>query len=155
MNPSSPSLQTRRKEFTQKLDHPYRPQQRPRRPWVQAATSALIGFGLMGMILGVWTPLPGYAVSGGGLDYAGIDISGQDFANGNYKGKDFTQGMYYVWPMGILNLPDKNHLTDFLLATNVWLAFYFFCSNSTKSSPRLPNFPTVIYKDVAFTRHSK
>lgn len=32
------------------------------------------------------------AVSGGGLDYAGIDISGQDFSNGNYKGKDFTQG---------------------------------------------------------------
>lgn len=31
------------------------------------------------------------AVSGGGLDYAGLDISGQDFSNGNYKGKDFTQ----------------------------------------------------------------
>ena len=32
-----------------------------------------------------------WAVSGGGLDYAGIDISGRDFSNGNYKGKDFTQ----------------------------------------------------------------
>eukprot|EP00804_Cyclotella_cryptica_P011670 CCRYP_019687-RB/>CCRYP_019687-RB protein AED:0.04 eAED:0.04 QI:48/1/1/1/1/1/2/651/125 len=32
-----------------------------------------------------------WAVSGGGLDYAGIDITGQDFSNGNYKGKDFTQ----------------------------------------------------------------
>jgi hypothetical protein len=32
------------------------------------------------------------AVSGGGLDYAGIDISGQDFSNAIYKGKDFTQG---------------------------------------------------------------
>ena len=32
------------------------------------------------------------AVSGGGLDYAGLDLSGQDFSNGNYKGKDFTQG---------------------------------------------------------------
>jgi hypothetical protein len=31
------------------------------------------------------------AVSGGGLDYAGLDISNQDFSNGNYKGKDFTQ----------------------------------------------------------------
>lgn len=31
------------------------------------------------------------AVSGGGLDYANIDITGQDFSNGNYKGKDFTQ----------------------------------------------------------------
>jgi hypothetical protein len=33
-----------------------------------------------------------FAVSGGGLDFAGIDISGQDFSKGNYKGKDFTQG---------------------------------------------------------------
>jgi hypothetical protein len=32
------------------------------------------------------------AVSGGGLDYANMDITGQDFSNGLYKGKDFTQG---------------------------------------------------------------
>jgi len=32
-----------------------------------------------------------FAVSGGGLDYAGLDISNQDFSKGNYKGKDFTQ----------------------------------------------------------------
>ena len=32
-----------------------------------------------------------FAVAGGGLDYAGIDISNQDFSKGNYKGKDFTQ----------------------------------------------------------------
>ena len=31
------------------------------------------------------------AVSGGGLDYANLDITGQNFSNGNYKGKDFTQ----------------------------------------------------------------
>lgn len=31
------------------------------------------------------------AVSGGGLDFAGLDISNQDFSKGNYKGKDFTQ----------------------------------------------------------------
>ena len=33
------------------------------------------------------------AVSGGGLDFAGTDISGQDFSNNptDYKGKDFTQ----------------------------------------------------------------
>lgn len=37
-------------------------------------------------------PQPGAAVSGGGLDYAGTDISGQDFSISNaYKGKDFTQ----------------------------------------------------------------
>lgn len=32
-----------------------------------------------------------FAVSGGGLDFAGLDISNQDFSKGNYKGKDFTQ----------------------------------------------------------------
>eukprot|EP00569_Conticribra_weissflogii_P005802 CAMPEP_0171338654 /NCGR_PEP_ID=MMETSP0878-20121228/7456_1 /TAXON_ID=67004 /ORGANISM="Thalassiosira weissflogii, Strain CCMP1336" /LENGTH=243 /DNA_ID=CAMNT_0011840455 /DNA_START=30 /DNA_END=761 /DNA_ORIENTATION=- len=32
-----------------------------------------------------------WAVSGGGLDYANLDITGQDFSGGNYKGKDFTQ----------------------------------------------------------------
>ena len=34
------------------------------------------------------------AVSGGGLDYAGTDITGADFSKGtgDYKGKDFTQG---------------------------------------------------------------
>lgn len=43
-----------------------------------------------------FSPAASFAVSGGGLDYAGIDISGQDFSNGNYKGKDFTQGMLYL-----------------------------------------------------------
>eukprot|EP00956_Cyclotella_meneghiniana_P015629 scaffold24040_cov74-Cyclotella_meneghiniana.AAC.5 len=33
-----------------------------------------------------------WAVSGGGTDYASLDLTGQDFSNGNYKGKDFTQG---------------------------------------------------------------
>lgn len=37
-------------------------------------------------------PTTSFAVSGGGLDYANIDITGQDFSKGNYKGKDFTQG---------------------------------------------------------------
>lgn len=36
-------------------------------------------------------PFAANAVSGGGLDYAGLDISNQDFSKGNYKGKDFTQ----------------------------------------------------------------
>lgn len=35
--------------------------------------------------------LPANAVSGGGLDFANLDITGQDFSNSNYKGKDFTQ----------------------------------------------------------------
>ena len=37
-------------------------------------------------------PQAGIAVSGGGLDYANLDITGQDFSNSaQYKGKDFTQ----------------------------------------------------------------
>lgn len=35
--------------------------------------------------------LPANAVSGGGKDYANLDITGQDFANQNYRGKDFSQ----------------------------------------------------------------
>ena len=37
-------------------------------------------------------PAASWAVSGGGLYFAGIDISGQDFSkSADYKGKDFTQ----------------------------------------------------------------
>lgn len=36
-------------------------------------------------------PLACGAVSGGGMDYANLNLTGQDFGNGNYKGKDFTQ----------------------------------------------------------------
>lgn len=45
-----------------------------------------------GLLLGCLAiPQMAGAVSGGGLDYANLDITGQDFSNGNYKGKDFTQ----------------------------------------------------------------
>lgn len=45
-----------------------------------------------GMLVGLLAvPQVASAVSGGGLDYANLDITGQDFSNGNYKGKDFTQ----------------------------------------------------------------
>jgi uncharacterized protein YjbI with pentapeptide repeats len=46
------------------------------------ATALLVTFALS---------IPANAVSGGGLDFANLDITGQDFSNGNYKGKDFTQ----------------------------------------------------------------
>jgi hypothetical protein len=47
----------------------------------------------LALALTLSTALPCLAVSGGGLDFAGSDISGQDFSNSNsYKGKDFTQG---------------------------------------------------------------
>ena len=42
-----------------------------------------------------WTAAisPAVAVSGGGLDFANLDITASpNFANANFKGKDFTQG---------------------------------------------------------------
>jgi hypothetical protein len=39
----------------------------------------------------VLTPQAGFAVSGGGLDFAEMDITGKDFSSKNYSGKDFTQ----------------------------------------------------------------
>jgi hypothetical protein len=46
----------------------------------------------LALALTLSTAMPCLAVSGGGLDFAGTDISGQDFSNNSYKGKDFTQG---------------------------------------------------------------
>ena len=43
-------------------------------------------------MLGMFIPMAAFGVSGGGLDYANLDISSQNFSGGNYKGKDFTQG---------------------------------------------------------------
>lgn len=53
----------------------------------------LISGSILGLGLSVASVSPSLAVSGGGLDFAGIDISGQDFSNDSktYKGKDFTQ----------------------------------------------------------------
>jgi hypothetical protein len=53
--------------------------------------------------LALAVPAAAWAVSGGGLDYANLDISGStDFANGNFKGKDFTQGMYLCTVEGMV-----------------------------------------------------
>ncbi|CAM9592221.1 unnamed protein product [Ectocarpus sp. 12 AP-2014] len=35
-------------------------------------------------------PSPVAAISGGGLDYAGLNLTGQDLSNGKYKSKDFS-----------------------------------------------------------------
>eukprot|EP00535_Pseudo-nitzschia_heimii_P004613 CAMPEP_0197177548 /NCGR_PEP_ID=MMETSP1423-20130617/3112_1 /TAXON_ID=476441 /ORGANISM="Pseudo-nitzschia heimii, Strain UNC1101" /LENGTH=282 /DNA_ID=CAMNT_0042627107 /DNA_START=53 /DNA_END=901 /DNA_ORIENTATION=- len=56
-----------------------------RGPAFWAATAAALVVALAAL------PQVSLAVSGGGLDYAGLDISNQDFSKGNYKGKDFTQ----------------------------------------------------------------
>jgi hypothetical protein len=60
----------------------------PRRTLAVAASTAFL---LAAAALSTLST-PSRAVSGGGLDYANLDITGQDFSNGNYKGKDFTQG---------------------------------------------------------------
>jgi hypothetical protein len=71
--------------------------QEARRELARARTSSVAPFlqtTLMAVMLGFLVAIPqaGMAVSGGGLDYAGTDISGLDFSNSNaYKGKDFTQ----------------------------------------------------------------
>lgn len=64
---------------------------------------------LMTAFFTMLAPVAALAVSGGGLDYAGTDISGKDFSNGNYKGKDFTQGTY---------CPPKNFKNLHLFANN-------------------------------------
>lgn len=53
------------------------------------------------------SPFAAGAVSGGGLDFAGTDISGQDFSGGNYKGKDFTQGSYTIIAIAALTRRKK------------------------------------------------
>jgi hypothetical protein len=53
----------------------------------------IIATNLSFLLVLLTSPLVAHGVSGGGLDYAGTDISSQNFAGGNYKGKDFTQGM--------------------------------------------------------------
>jgi hypothetical protein len=57
-----------------------------------ASAFCTLAFGCCALMI---SPLGAGAVSGGGLDYANMDLSGQDFAGGNYKGKDFTQGTCY------------------------------------------------------------
>lgn len=56
-------------------------------PVKQIATNVAIS-----TMIGMFLPMVALGVSGGGLDYANLDISGQNFSEGNYKGKDFTQG---------------------------------------------------------------
>jgi uncharacterized protein YjbI with pentapeptide repeats len=62
---------------------------------------------------------PAAAVSGGGLDYAGIDISGQDFSNSKaYKGKDFTQTLAKATNFSNSNLQGCRFYKAFLVNTN-------------------------------------
>jgi hypothetical protein len=63
----------------------------PAPSWNAPVRVALCAFSIVALSLTLSPGVAG-AVSGGGLDYANLDITGQDFSNGVYKGKDFTQG---------------------------------------------------------------
>jgi hypothetical protein len=58
-------------------------------PSVSTALQTVLTVVILSLLVAI--PQAGIAVSGGGLDFAGTDISGKDFSNSNYKGKDFTQ----------------------------------------------------------------
>lgn len=62
---------------------------------------------------------PSFAVSGGGLDYAGLDISGQDYSNSKaYKGKDFTQTIAKGTDFSNSNLQGCRFYKAFLVNAN-------------------------------------
>lgn len=65
-------------------------------------------------------PLSSKAVSGGGLDFAGTDISGQDFSNNmkEYQGKDFTQVIAKATDFQNSNLQGCRFYKAFLVGTN-------------------------------------
>jgi len=60
------------------------------RDWRSEASNTFAAF-FMATAIAIAAPFGANAVSGGGLDYANLDITGQDFSNTKYKGKDFTQ----------------------------------------------------------------
>jgi len=83
-----PSLVTRQalwRHFVPRNDHP--------NVWDSEELLANVKIGFLGTCLALVLALPAasLAVSGGGLDFANLDITGQDFSNKSYKGKDFTQ----------------------------------------------------------------
>lgn len=95
---------------------------------------------------------PVNAVSGGGLDYAGLDISNQDFSNGNYKGKDFTQVLAKATTFANSNLQGcrfykaylvscvfccfvRIYYCDCLQAFSFITSSHYFCFYLTKSAP--------------------
>ena len=64
-------------------------------------------------------PQSASAVSGGGLDYAGIDIMNQDFSNSKqYKGKDFTQVLAKAANFSGSNLQGCRFYKAYLINTN-------------------------------------
>eukprot|EP00527_Entomoneis_sp_CCMP2396_P004443 CAMPEP_0198144056 /NCGR_PEP_ID=MMETSP1443-20131203/12500_1 /TAXON_ID=186043 /ORGANISM="Entomoneis sp., Strain CCMP2396" /LENGTH=192 /DNA_ID=CAMNT_0043807389 /DNA_START=268 /DNA_END=846 /DNA_ORIENTATION=+ len=61
---------------------------------------------------------PALAVSGGGLDYANIDISGQDFSKSSYKNKNFTQVIAKATDFSGSNLQGCRFFKAYLVKTD-------------------------------------
>ena len=89
-------------------------------PRVDRVTSPLV-ISLLGFTLAL--PLAANAVSGGGLDFANIDITGQDFSKGNYKGKDFTQVIAKGTNFAGSNLQGCRFYKAFLVSQNTGFKF--------------------------------
>eukprot|EP00977_Amphora_coffeiformis_P008055 scaffold1803_cov92-Amphora_coffeaeformis.AAC.78 len=71
-------------------------------PWVTSVASFTAAACLA--LTAVASPVG--AVSGGGLDFANLDITGSpDFAGKDFKGKDFTQGEYALGTTSKIGYP--------------------------------------------------
>ena len=81
------------------------------------ATTAITAASIFAMA--TLSPQSVSAVSGGGLDYANIDISLQDFSNSkSFKGKDFTQTIAKGTNFANSNLQGCRFYKAFLVNTN-------------------------------------
>ena len=92
----------------------------------QLDTAKNLGLGAMLALSLVMVPQASLAVSGGGLDYANMDITGKDFSNSiAYKGKDFTQTIAKGTNFAKSNLQGCRFYKAFLVRTcqdlTIWM----------------------------------
>ena len=73
---------------------------------------------LLATLSTITIPTIANAVSGGGLDYAGTDISNANYGNGNYKSKDFTQVIAKSTNFANSNLSGCRFYKAYLVNTN-------------------------------------
>ena len=101
------------------------------------------------------TAAPVNAVSGGGLDYAGLDISNQDFSKGTYKGKDFTQVIAKAATFAGSNLQVSANTHFFF--SRLAIVYNTFTFSTTKNNALLSYvdfiFNNTQKRDVDSTRH--
>jgi uncharacterized protein YjbI with pentapeptide repeats len=92
---------------------------------LEDTTAKNLGLGaLLALSLVLMAPVQAsLAVSGGGLDYANMDITGQDFSNNSnaYKGKDFTQVIAKGTNFAKSNLRGCRFYKAFLVRTYIYI----------------------------------